>query len=205
MGKVSMISDAKTGRMTTIMWSQKKVFEMNPEDLEDMKAEADAAVKMALENLPPEMREQMEAEMAKEKIRSDSDYSVTATGKTSNLNGFSCEEYRVIQDEEVMSVWAAADDIGIGKTVDRISKRFDALFQDDEDDGVDEWLVVPGKIPIEVRRYVYSMMGDPVLEIQSIQRIEKRKPSLEKFRVPGASEGFSRGSMKDMMMQDNGY
>ena len=45
------------------------------------------------------------------------------------------------------------------------------------------------------------MMGEPVLFIQSITKIEKKKPSADKFRVPGKKEGFTKGSMMDMMMQ----
>ena len=58
------------------------------------------------------------------------------------------------------------------------------------------------KIPVQVRTYTSSMMMDePVLFIQSVTKIEKEKPPTNKFRIPGKKEGFTKGSMMDMMME----
>jgi len=40
-----------------------------------------------------------------------------------------------------------------------------------------------------------------VLLIQTITKIENKNPSVDKFKVPGEKEGFTKGSMMDMMMQ----
>ena len=45
------------------------------------------------------------------------------------------------------------------------------------------------------------MMGEPSITIQAITGIENRKPPADKFRVPGQDEGFTKGSMMEMMMQ----
>jgi hypothetical protein len=87
------------------------------------------------------------------------------------------------------------------KELERISQEYDNIFNSDDED-IDEWKLVPGKVPVQVRTYSFSMMmGDPVLNIRSITKIENKKPSPDKFRVPGEKEGFTKGSIQDIMMQ----
>ncbi|NQT25599.1 DUF4412 domain-containing protein [candidate division KSB1 bacterium] len=202
-GKVTMVSDAKTGVLVIIMWSQSKIIEVNPGDIEKMVAKSQAAVDKMMENLSPEMREQIKSKMALEKNTSPAEYDVQSTGKKMNLYGFNCEEYRINKDEEVIAIWATGDESGLVKAVDRVSKKMKELVPSDDDEDVDEWKAVPGKIPVQVRTYTSSMMGDPVLDIQTITKIENKKPSADKFKIPGANEGFTKGSMMDMRMQDN--
>jgi len=202
MGKVTMISGSKTGVMYYIMWSQKKVIEIKPEDMDKIAEKSNDAIEKMLENMSPEMKEQVRAEMEKEKNKSPVKYDAQLTGKKMKLYGFNCEEYRVNKNEDVVIIWASNDKSGIIKEINRVSNKFDELFKSSEDEGVDEWQLVPGKIPVQVRTYTSSMMmGEPVLLIQSITKIEKKKPSADKFRVPGKKEGFTKGSMMDMMMQ----
>jgi hypothetical protein len=44
-------------------------------------------------------------------------------------------------------------------------------------------------------------MEYPGITIQAITNIDNSKPPAAKFRVPGEDEGFSKGSMMEMMMQ----
>ena len=202
MGKVTTVFDTKTGIMYAIMWSQKKVIEIKPEDMDKMAEKYKATTEKMLENLSPEMREQVRAEMEKEKKQSPVKYDAQPTGKKMKLYGFNCEEYRVNKDEDVITIWASSDEYGILKEVDRVSKKFDELFKSSDDESVDEWQLVPGKIPVQVRTYTSSMMmGEPILVIRAITKIERKKPPTDTFRVPGENEGFTKGSMMDMMMQ----
>lgn len=201
-GKQTMISDTKTGRLYSIVWDEKKVFEMKPEDMQQMRAKTMAATQDMLSKLPPEMRAQVEAQMANSKNDSAMKADVRPTGKKMKINGFNCEEYRVEQNEEVFSIWATADTSGIVKEVDRVSRKIRDLFQSDDDEEIDEWQLVPGKIPVKVRKFSTSgMTGEPVLVIQTITKIESKKPSADKFKIPGEKEGFTKGSMMEMMMQ----
>jgi frataxin-like iron-binding protein CyaY len=202
MGKTTMISGTKTGVMHYIMWSPKKIIEIKPEDMDKIAEKSNAAIEKMLENMSPEMQKQVRAEMEKEKNKSAVKYDAQLTGNKMKLNGFNCEEYRVNKNEDVTLIWASNDKFGIIKEINRVSNKFDELFKSSEDEGVDEWQLVPGKIPVQVRTYTSSMMmGEPVLFIQSITKIEKKKPSADKFRVPGKKEGFTKGSMMDMMME----
>jgi len=199
-GKMTMLSDMKTGVMYVIMWTQKKVVEMKQEDMDEMAEESKAMSEKMLENLSPEIRKQVMAEMQKEKNKSPLKYDVLPTGKKKKIYGFNCEEYRVNKGEDVITIWASNDKSGVLKEVSRISKKLDELSRSSDDEEVDEWQLVPGKIPVQVVTYTYSMMmGDPILAIQAITKIEKKKPSADKFRVPGKNEGFTSGSMMDMM------
>ena len=144
------------------------------------------------------MREQVKAEMEKEK--SPVKYNIHSTGNKKNINGFNCEEYRVEGEEKIILIWASTDNSGIVKEVVRITKKFaEVMKMGEEDEEVDEWTYVPGKIPIQVQTLNAGMMGEPVLRIQVITKIEKRKPPIEKFNVPGKSEGFTEVSIMDMM------
>lgn len=202
MGKITMVSDAETGVMSTIMWEQQKVLEMSSGDMAAMEDKSKAMADKMLEKLPLDMREQVIAEMEKEKNKSQITYNARPTGKKKKLYGFDCEEYRVNNDEEVITIWASADKLGITKEVKRFSERFDKLFNTGDDEGFNEWELISGKIPIQVRRLSSSMeMGEPVVVIQTITKIDNKKPPAEKFRVPSEDEGFTKSSMMDMMMQ----
>jgi hypothetical protein len=197
MGRTTMVSDTKTGVLYYVIWSQKKVFEMKPGDMEKMREKA-------LEGLPPDMRAQARAEMEREKEKRPNQYDARPTGKKMKLYGFDCEQYLVNTDEEMLSIWATKDRSGIVGEVNRASARFDELFQTEGDDDVDEWELVPGQIPVEVRTYAGAMMMDePTLTIQAITSIQKKKPSADKFNVPGEKEGFTKGSMMEIMMPDD--
>ena len=201
-GKQTMITDAKTGRLYSVVWAEKKVFEMKPEDMEQTRAKVKATTDDMLSKLSPEMRAQIEAEMAKRKNDAPLKAEARPTGKKMKIYGFNCEEYRVAQEEKVISIWAATDTKGIVKAVERVSRTIGDLFNTDDDEEVDEWQLVPGKIPVQVRKISSSgMTGEPVVLIQAITKIETKKPSADKFKIPGEKEGFTKGSMIEMMMQ----
>ena len=151
MGKVTMVSDAKTGMIYLIMWTQKKVIEMKPEDMAKIEESAKAAAEKVLENLPPEMREQVRAEMEKEKNKPPVKYEAKPTGQKMKLYGFNCEEYGIVKDGEFITIWASGDRPEIVDEVNRISGKFDEMFKTGEDEDVDEWQLVPGKIPVQVK------------------------------------------------------
>lgn len=201
MGKVTMVSNAKTGMMYLILWTQKKVIEMKPEDLAKIEESAKASTEKVLENLPAEMREQVRAEMEKEKNKPQVKYEAKPTGQKMKLYGFNCEEYGIVKDGEFITIWASGDRPEIVNEIDRISGKFDEMFKTGEDEDIDEWQLVPGKIPVQVKTYRSDMMGEPSITIQAITGIENRKPSADKFRVPGQDEGFTKGSMMEMMKQ----
>lgn len=202
MGKITMVSNAGTGVMSTIMWAQQKVIEMSYEDMADMEEKSKIMTEKMLENLPSEYREQVLAEMKNEQNKPQVSYIVHKTGKNKKLYGFDCEEYRVDSDEKIIMIWAAVDKIGITEEVNRFSERFDDLFNTEDGEGFDEWDMISGKIPIQVRTLSSSMMmGEPVIDIQTITKIDKKKPPSSKFKIPGHDEGFTKSSMMDMMMQ----
>jgi hypothetical protein len=201
MGKMTVVSDIQKGIMYIIMWSQKKVMQMTAEEMAKMEKESQNATDKMLQNIPPEMRKQVMEQMELEKSKAPVKYNARPTGKKMNLYGFNCEEYRVEMDEELISIWASSSNAGIAKEFERVSNKYDKIFKSDDED-IDEWKLVPGKVPVQVRTYSLSMMmGDPVLNIRNVTKIENKKPSPDKFRVPGKKEGFTKGSIQDIMMQ----
>ncbi len=202
MGKVTMVSDMKTKMMYVIMWDQKKIMEIKPEDLAKMEERVMNAAEAMLENIPPEMRDQVKAEMEKEKNKPQVKYDAQPTGNKMKLYGFNCEEYRVSKDDELIAIWASDERVDLANDIDRISGKFDELFKMNEEEDIDEWELVPGKIPVLVKTYRFSMTGEePGITIQAITGIENKKPSADKFKVPTEDDGFTKGSMMEMMMQ----
>lgn len=120
-----------------------------------------------------------------------------------SINGFNCELYTIKKEEgNITGIWAALDDMKITGNVEKISEKFSKIFNMGEDEETDEWSLVRGKIPVEVREMSLEMsMSEPSFNITSIQKIERKTPPADKFYVPGEKEGFTHGSFSDMMKQ----
>jgi hypothetical protein len=204
MGRMTVISNAKDGAMYMVMWPQKKVMVMTAEDIKRMEEQATAAVEESLKSMSPEMQAQIRAAMKQEKQQKPvSNLIVNPTGRKMSINGFNCELYTIKKEEgNITGVWAATDDMKITGTAEKISERFSKMFNMGEGEETDEWSLVRGKIPVEVREMSLDMsMGEPAFSITSIQKIERKTPPAEKFHVPGDKEGFTHGSYSDMMKQ----
>jgi hypothetical protein len=95
----------------------------------------------------------------------------------------------------------------ITAAAENISEKFSKIFNMGEDEETDEWSLVKGKIPVEVREMSQDMeMGEPNFNITSILKIESKTPPADKFYVPGEEDGFTYGSfsyMMEQMMQGN--
>ena len=204
MGKMTVISNAKDGVMYMVMWAQKRVVVMTPEDLKKMEEQANAAVEESIKLMSPEMQAQVRAGMEQEKQQKPGAILVAnPTGKKMTINGFNCELFTIKNEEgNITGVWAAVDDMKITGAAEKISEKFSKIFNMGEDEETDEWSLVSGKIPVEVRKMEIDMsMGEPTFNITSILKIERKTPPADKFYVPGEKEGFTHGSFSDMMKQ----
>lgn len=202
MGKVTMVSDVSTGVIHLIMWSEKKTIEMKSEDMKKMEKQANEAIEAAIKDMPPEMQEQVRAEMNTDKDRPMISFEPFPTGKSADINGYTCYEYRIEREEEMISAWVTNDEYGLMDEVKRLSSKIDEMFSQNEENDFDEWQMVPGKIPIQVISYIYDMiMGDPLINIQTITKIEKQKPPADIFKVPGEDEGFTQATVMETMDQ----
>ena len=203
-GKMTVISNAKDGVMYMVMWAQKRVVVITAEDLKKMEEQANAAVEESIKMMSPEMQAQVRAAMEQEKQqKSGTKLAANSTGKKMSINGFDCELYITKKEEgNITGVWAAPDDMKITAAAENISEKFSKIFNMGEDEETDEWSLVKGKIPVEVREMSQDMsMGEPSFSITSIQKIERKTPPADKFYVPGEKDGFTHGSFSDMMKQ----
>ncbi len=202
MGRTTMVSDTKSGKMNMILWSQKKVLVMTRDDMKKMEEKSKQMTESMLQNIPPEMQEQVRAEMAKQKNAPAKKHKAQPTGKKMKKYGFDCEQYLVVSENKTMSIWAANDNFALGKSIESISAQFKKMFNSENADDVDEWALLSGKIPVVVASVRSDMSsGGSIVEIQAITQIEKKKPSADKFKIPGTSDGFTTGSYMEMMMQ----
>jgi len=204
MGKMTVISNADDGVMYMVMWAQNKVMVVTPDDMKKIEEQTKAMVEESIKSMSPEMQAQVRAAMEQEKQqKAGAEFSANATGKKMKINGYNCELYLIEQEEgNVTGVWAAADDLKITAEVEKISEKFSKLFNVGEDEDPDEWSLIKGKLPVEVREMSLDMsMGEPSFDITAIQKIERANPPAEKFHVPGENEGFKHGSYFDMMKE----
>jgi hypothetical protein len=187
-----------------VQWTQKRVVVITAEDFKKMEEQANAAVEESIKMMSPEMQAQVRAAMEQEKQQKPGAIpAANPTGKKMSINGFDCKLYITKKEEgNITGVWAAPDDMKITAAAENISEKFSKIFNMGEDEETDEWSVVKGKIPVEVREMSQDMsMGEPSFSITSIQKIERKKPPADKFYVPGEKEGFTHGSFSDMMKQ----
>jgi hypothetical protein len=204
MGKMTVISNTKDGVMYMVQWAQKRVVVITAEDIKKMEEQANAAVEESIKMMSPEMQAQVRAAMEQEKQqKSGAKPATNPTGKKMSINGFDCELYIAKKEEgSITGVWATPDDMKITAAAEKISEKFSKIFNMGEDEETDEWSLVKGKIPVEVREMSQDMsMGEPSFNITSIQNIERKAPPADKFYVPGENEGFTHGSFSDMMQQ----
>ena len=204
MGKMTVISNAKDGVMYMVMWAQKRVVVMTPEDLKKMEEQANAAVEESIKLMSPEMQAQVRAAMEKEKQqKSGTKLAANPTDKKMTINGFNCELYTIKKEEGIIiGIWAAPDEMKITGAAEKISEKFSKIFNMGNDEEIDDWSLVRGKIPVEVREMSLDIsMNEPSFSITSIQKIERKTPPADKFYVPGEKEGFTHGSYSDMVKQ----
>jgi len=200
-GKITVISNYNKGMLYYVLWSQKKVYEMSKKDMEDIQAEAYTAVKKMMEQLPPEMRQQARLAMEEKKDPHESNQHLISTGKTMTKYGHKCKQYMIEGDNEVMIIWASDDRIGLAKKAKAVSEKLSKIFPSMDEEKKDEWELVSGKIPIEVRTYQMNPMAGARIEIQAITKINETKPPAKKFIPPGEADGFTKSSFKEMMNQ----
>jgi hypothetical protein len=204
MGKMTVISNAKDGVMYMVRWAQKRVVVITAEDFKKIEEQTNVAVEESIKLMSPEMQAQVRAAMKQEKQqKSGAKLAANQTGKKMSINGFNCELYTIKKEVgNITGIWAAPDDMKITAAAENISEKFSKIFNMGEDEETDEWSLVRGKIPVEVREMSQDMsMGEPSFSITSIQKIERKTPPSDKFYVPGEKEGFTHGSFSDMMKQ----
>jgi len=209
-GKTTMVSNSKEGTFYLINWPQKQVLVMSSRDIADMKAESEQAREQAreqaMQNLSPEERKQVEEAEKAEQANTTAAAAPKAepTGKKMQKYGFDCTQYLIKKEDETVSVWASKEHPDLAERISTLSKEWEEAFamgDEGEEEEADEWELLPGRIPVEVRAYQGGMMGTPEMNVTVITGIEQSKPPAEVFRVPGQSDGFTHQSMKDLMQQ----
>ncbi|MBN2596847.1 hypothetical protein [Labilibaculum sp.] len=200
-GKTTVIVNHDKGIIYYILWSQKKIYEMSNGDMADIQKDADAAMQKMMSQLPPEMQEQAKMTMKTEKGRLKTTKQITATGREMIKYGQRCSEYLLEDDRELMVIWASDDSMGLAKKAKSMSEKLAEIFPSMDEQEQDEWELVAGKIPVEVRTFQLDAMEGAKMEVQAITRMTKTTPPAEKFILPAEAVGFGRSSFKEMMTQ----
>lgn len=204
-GKITVVADAGSGMMHTIMWQQKLVLKMNAADVSQMQKKTEDMMNQMMQNLSPEMQEQLKQYQNQAKTGKPEKPKVVATGKKKKIGEWMCEQYLVEKPGEFEVIWAAEDREGLRKRLEDLAQKIDKMMPDEEEEsGVkwDEFDLIPGKLPVETRRFHFSpYSGSADMEIETITGIERRDPPAEIFKVPGKAQGFKVQNMQEMMQE----
>ncbi|MFA9370224.1 MAG: hypothetical protein ACERIH_00765 [Labilibaculum antarcticum] len=200
-GKTTVIFNHNKGLMYYVLWSQEKIYVILEADMTDIQKDTEAAMQKMMAQLSPEMKEQARTAMKTEKGNQQSAKEITETGRKMIKYGQKCTEYLLEDEQEVMVIWASDDILGLALKAKSMSDKLAEIFPSMEEEEQDEWELVSGKIPIEVRTFRLDIMAGANMEIQAITRISKTTPPAEKFILPAEAVGFERSSFKEMMKQ----
>ncbi|MFC2084627.1 hypothetical protein ACFLS9_06195 [Bacteroidota bacterium] len=194
-GKFTAISDSEAGKVYMVIWDQKRVIEVSKSEIDQMQEEVKGVDKM-MEQLSPEIQEQIKKAKGQGE---EGERKVYSTGKKKEISGFDCEQFMVENAPNTMVIWATDDIPELVESAEDISENLKVMFQDEGKKDVDEWELVKGKVPMEVRSFESNMFVDPKISFTVTTLIEEITPPAGKFIPPGEAEGFKKGTMGDFM------
>ncbi len=216
-GKMTGILRTDLGIMYQINWDENIVIKISDKELEKMRSGAMDVAKQMQQNMPANM-EQMLENLPKEQ-REKALEALKATGhnfpgmtekkskpiltdmhRTKDFTNFpNCNEYRIVDGDKYMAVWAYNGKPGIAKMFHEFSEKFkNSMGMEDEDS--DALAGLPKEIfPIFTITYEENMMSGLMLfktsYIEQLQETDIPLSIFEAYKDPRLKEG----SMMDMM------
>jgi hypothetical protein len=125
--KMSYIINLETKQVIAVIHKQKQYMEMNLDEIKAMQEQLKQSMAQMqnmqgmMENLPPEAKAMME-KMAGKKDQNPPQ--VTATGKSSTINGFPCKQFLIESDESRDRLWITTKYPDLRDSFFEMSKAF---------------------------------------------------------------------------------
>lgn len=202
------------GKINIIMWDQKKVIQMTPEQIEQMVKGAqsmmeqipnmpDISKMLENANIPKEQLEAAKkalAGMPKTKGAPKSKPMVSKTSQKATIAGISASLYIVKEGDKTRGIWASSDNKALATKFKEMGEIMSALTEMAKKyEGTPEWELIPGTYPLAGVDISAGMFGQKNMRARSTKEIIKGEPSKKAFYIPGRAEGFQVGGMEVMM------
>jgi len=201
-------------KMNIIMWKQKKVMQVTPEEIEQMVKGAqsmmgqmqnmpDVSKMLENSNLP---KEQLEAAkkalegMNQPNTGNQAKPEVSKTGQKASFAGQSATLYVVEEGEKTRGIWVSDDNKVLANKFREMGENMAALSEMAKQfQGTPEWELFPGMYPVASVHIGGGMFGQKNMRANSTKEIVKGEPDKKAFHVPGKDEGFEVGGIEVMM------
>ena len=123
-----------------------------------------------------------------------------STGRNKTINGFPCEEYISLTEDNYVQIWATKDVFNLTDQINEMVEKLDASFDSGSDN--DEMMYqVPGHINILVIEITHDFMSGLSYQREEYTAIETSDVPASLLKKPTAEDGYILLSYKDLLEQ----
>ena len=102
--------------------------------------------------------------------------------------------------EKVEGIWAIDNDRALAAKFREMGENMTAAFEMEGLKEIKEWEIIPGKFPASKTTVEMGMRGGRLsVDIEYYTSIKRETPTADKFVPPGKDEGFTQGTLMDLM------
>lgn len=215
-GKMTFIY-LENGDIYMVMWNKKKVIKTSQEEINQMKKDATAMISQAQQNMPDmdallskymteQQKQQMQEAMDKLKGMGQGtpdqtpQVTIERPGTKRKLLGTEAELYIAKAGTKVEGIWAIDNDRALAAKFREMGENMTAAFEMEGMQEIKEWEIIPGKFPASKTTVEMGMWGGRLrVDIDYCTSIKREPPPPDKFVPPGKDEGFTQGTLLDLM------
>ncbi|MCZ6821172.1 MAG: hypothetical protein O7G31_17020 [Calditrichaeota bacterium] len=219
-GKMTFIY-LENGDIYMVMWNKKKVIKTSQEEINQMKKDATAMISQAQQNMPnmdallskymtEEQKQQMQEAMNKLKgmgqgmpdqtPQEKPKVTIERPGTKRKLLGTEAELYIAKAGKKVEGIWAIDNDRALAAKFLEMGENMTAAFEMEGLKEIKEWEIIPGKFPASKTTVEMGMRGGRLsVDVEYYTSIKRETPTADKFVPPGKDEGFTQGTLMDLM------
>jgi hypothetical protein len=195
-----VVIDLGGGKFTFINHKDKKHASVTVEELADMRNQMLAQMKQQLPNLPPEVKKQVEAQIAEAEGAPKPEATPKSTGKSLKVNGYDCTVFAWKEGESAneacISSKLVIDVKEFSTATTKLSDRLSKATGGKGGSGMFAMLEL-GKhgFPVQTKRTIKQ--GETTIEaVSEISELKTTKLEPAKFEVP---KGYEKGDLKSVM------
>lgn len=196
----TVVMDLGAGKFTFINHKDKKHASITVDEMIKMRDQTLAQMKTQLPNLPPDVKKQVEAQIAEAEGTPSPDSIPKATGKTQKVNGYDCTVYAWKQgmssNEACMASKLAVDTKEFAAATSKLSERLNKATGGKAASGMFAMLEL-GKHGLAVQTKNTMKQGETTIEaVSEMSEIKTAKLEPAKFEVPA---GYEAGDLQSVM------
>lgn len=196
----TVVMDLGAGKFVFINHKDKKHASITVDEMIKMRDQTLAQMKTQLPNLPPEVKKQVEAQIAEAEGAPNPESVPKATGKTQKINGYDCTVYAWKQgpsaNEACLSSKLSVDTKEFAAATAKLSERLNKATGGKAASGMFAMLEL-GKHGLAVQTKSTLKQGENTVEtVSEMSDIKAEKVAPAKFEVPA---GYEAGDLQSVM------